>query len=77
MTARPRSTLARARRAALLGLLVLGGCGSYEPFEVHQPEDIKPGPGLLSGSDGRFVLHRGNLPAATTGGTADGKATAR
>ncbi|MDX6752035.1 hypothetical protein SH611_19685 [Geminicoccaceae bacterium 1502E] len=73
MTARPRSVLARARQAALLGLLVLlGGCGSYEPFEVHQPDDIKPGAGLLSGSDGRFVLHRGSLPGATT----DGKATA-
>lgn len=50
--------------AAFLAVLLLGACASYKPFEVGKPDDIKPGPGLLTGSEGRFVLYRGDLPGS-------------
>jgi hypothetical protein len=39
-------------------LLGLAGCGGWQPMEVPRSGDIKPGPGLLSGSSGEFVLRR-------------------
>jgi hypothetical protein len=43
----------------ILGLcLVLGACATPpEPYEYRSSNDIKPGPGLFSGEDGRFTLY--------------------
>ncbi len=35
----------------------LTGCASVEPFDYRPTADeMKPGPGLLSGEDGEFVI---------------------
>lgn len=36
-------------------LVVLSGCGGQN-YEYQDSNDIKPGPGLLSGEDGKFDL---------------------
>lgn len=43
----------------LLGLcLALGACATTpEPFDYRSSNDLKPGPGLFSGPDGRFTLY--------------------
>ena len=52
--------MGKARRAllALLVPLLLSGCGKYRPYEYVEPTDIPPGPGLLTGEDGEFVIYR-------------------
>ena len=40
----------------LLGSLWLAACAA-EPFDYTPPDQIQPGPGLLSGEDGEFVIH--------------------
>lgn len=42
---------------ALLGLL-LAGCAA-QPVPYHSGNEIPPGPGLLSGAEGAFVLRTG------------------
>ena len=37
-------------------LLVLGACAEMKPLEYTEIHEIPPGPGLLSGEDGKFVL---------------------
>ena len=37
-------------------LLLLGACAEVEPFEYTEIHEIQPGPGLLSGDDGEFIL---------------------
>ncbi len=37
-------------------LLVLGACAEMKPLEYTEIHEIPPGPGLLSGDDGKFVL---------------------
>ena len=37
-------------------LLLLGACAELKPLEYTEIHEIPPGPGLLSGEDGRFVL---------------------
>jgi hypothetical protein len=38
-------------------LLVLGACAEMKPLEYTEIHEIAPGPGLLSGEDGEFVLY--------------------
>ncbi|MEK0085896.1 hypothetical protein [Benzoatithermus flavus] len=45
------------RLAFLAGLLVsLAACSGWRPMEVPTNSDMKPGPGLFTGSSGAFVL---------------------
>ncbi len=37
-------------------LLLLGACAEVKPLEYTEIHEIPPGPGLLSGEDGEFVL---------------------
>jgi hypothetical protein len=34
----------------------LAGCAEFQPFEPPVAGEIPPGPGLLSGADGEFVI---------------------
>ena len=43
--------------SALLGVLWLAACAG-EPFDYKPPDAIPPGPGLLTGEDGEFVIYR-------------------
>lgn len=47
----------RCTRPLICGVLALamGACG-FEPMPVPDSSAIKPGPGLLSGKDGEFVI---------------------
>lgn len=38
-------------------LLLLGACADVKPLEYTAIHEIPPGPGLLSGEDGEFVLY--------------------
>jgi hypothetical protein len=53
-------------RGTVLALLVLGilaGCG-FKPMPVPDSSGIPPGPGLLTGKDGEWViLKRGRDPS--------------
>lgn len=40
---------------------VLAGCGAA-PLDYHSPNEIPPGPGLLSGEQGVFVVRLGERP---------------
>ena len=48
----------RSPMLALAGsmLLLLGACAEMKPLEYTEIHEIPPGPGLLSGEDGTFVL---------------------
>ncbi len=37
-------------------LLLLGACAELKPLEYTEIHEIPPGPGLLSGEDGEFVI---------------------
>ncbi len=37
-------------------LLVLGACAGVKPLEYTEIHESPPGPGLLSGEDGEFVI---------------------
>jgi hypothetical protein len=39
-------------------LLLLGACADVKPLEYTEIHEIPPGPGLLSGEDGEFVLYQ-------------------
>ncbi len=41
--------------SSLIGTLLLCGCGG-EPYSYTPENELKPGPGLLSGEDGEFNL---------------------
>ncbi len=51
--------MTRTLRVLMLVLAIgfLAGCAGVEPFD-YQPtaDEMKPGPGLLSGDDGEFVI---------------------
>ncbi len=48
----------RPRLVAALGaLLLVTACAGVKPFEYTEIHEIQPGPGLLSGNDGEFVLY--------------------
>ena len=40
--------------------LVVSACGPAKPLvhDIAQPDEMKPGPGLFSGKDGKFILYR-------------------
>lgn len=42
---------------AAMFLIALSACGSVKPIDYTEPHDIQPGPGLLSGEDGEFLLY--------------------
>ncbi len=51
----------QVRRSPMLALaagmlLLLGACAEMKPLEYTEIHEIPPGPGLLSGDDGKFVL---------------------
>jgi hypothetical protein len=53
-----------ARRGALFAILRAGAClglaaCGFAPMELPRNSDLKPGPGLLTGRDGEFVIHSG------------------
>ena len=37
-------------------LVLLGACAQVKPLEYTEIHEIQPGPGLLSGEEGEFVL---------------------
>ena len=41
----------------VLLLAALSACGNVKPIDYTEPHDIQPGPGLLSGEDGEFLLY--------------------
>ncbi len=49
------SPLVRAAVAAC-AVGALAACGKVEPFDYTAIHEIPPGPGLISGEDGEFVL---------------------
>ncbi len=45
----------------LLLTLLLSACESeFKPVEWKISSDIKPGPGLVSGEKGEFIIYQGN-----------------
>ena len=44
--------------AGLAGCLLLGGCATPpEPFEYQSDNERKPGPGLITGEEGAFIIY--------------------
>lgn len=45
---------------ALMGVLLLAGCGSMQPasYTYENPREMSSGPGLFTGQAGAFVLYR-------------------
>ena len=54
MTQRPYSSPVLL---AAMSLVALSACGNVKPIDYTEPHDIQPGPGLLSGEDGEFLLY--------------------
>ncbi len=52
-----------------LALLLLGlaACAQVKPFEYTEIHEIPPGPGLVSGEDGEFVLYSTLQPPPSDG----------
>ena len=45
--------------AVVAGLTAFGGCAvTPEPFEYQPDNELKKGPGLLSGEDGVFTIYQ-------------------
>ena len=44
--------------AALALVLALGACAGRRDLTYTPPDEIKSGPGVLSGENGEFVLYR-------------------
>lgn len=51
------TTMIRGMTTAI-ALLALAACAAGEPLEATRIDDIPPGPGLLTGEDGEFVIYR-------------------
>lgn len=48
-----------SRVACLAAIVVLSGCANstpIDPEEVSRPDQLKAGPGLITGSDGEFSV---------------------
>lgn len=47
-----------ALAVVLLAVLLAGGCAAGpKPFDYSAVDEVKPGPGLLSGDDGVFTIY--------------------
>lgn len=46
------------RIIAIIVLTALAACSAGEPLEYTAADEIRPGPGLVSGPDGKFTLYR-------------------
>jgi hypothetical protein len=46
----------RALPALMALTLLLGACAGVEPFEYAEVDDIKPGPGAVTGDDGEWLI---------------------
>ena len=59
-----------------LAVLILSACGPASPYVIDQPQpdEIPPGRGLLSGSDGEFVI-LGRSKSEAKGGADSGATT--
>ncbi len=59
MTTAQKNFRHRLRLLASAGalLVLLGACAQVKPLEYTEIHEIQPGPGLLSGEDGEFVLY--------------------
>lgn len=44
--------------ASFRAILLAMACAEVKPLEYTEIHEIQPGPGLLSGEDGEFVLYR-------------------
>lgn len=42
---------------AIVALGALAACSNVQPFDYTAIDEIPPGPGLISGGDGAFVLY--------------------
>ena len=43
----------------LFGMVVLNGCSTVpKPFEYQPDNELKKGPGLFSGEEGKFTIYR-------------------
>lgn len=50
--------------AGLVIAMVFGGCATPpEPFEYQSENELKPGPGLLTGEEGAFTIYGEPTPA--------------
>ena len=47
----------------VLALLAAGCATPPEPFEYQQNNELKPGPGILTGEDGVFTIYGEPTPA--------------
>jgi hypothetical protein len=47
----------------VLALLVAGCATPPEPFEYQQNNELKPGPGILTGEEGAFTIYGEPAPA--------------
>jgi len=58
MTEMENESIRRFPLVAVAGgmLLLLGACAEMKPLNYTEIHEIPPGPGLLSGEDGKFVL---------------------
>jgi hypothetical protein len=56
----------RRRTALVLTAILLAGCADLQPFAPPVAGEIPPGPGLLSGPDGTFVVTPDALPDRAT-----------
>ncbi len=59
-----RATFSERRRGASVALILalgigglMGGCADVQPLDYRPVDQIKPGPGLLTGDKGEFVLY--------------------
>jgi hypothetical protein len=57
MARRARDVTTRLALAVGGAALLLTACAA-EPFDYTPADEIPPGPGLLSGEDGEFVIYR-------------------
>ncbi len=59
MATATRGPVRRSGSFALAGgiLFLLGACAEVKPMEYTEIHEIPPGPGLVSGEDGEFVLY--------------------
>ena len=57
-----RNPLIRKALVAGFVAVLLVACGQAKPLvhDIPQPGEIPPGPGLLSGNDGKLILYGGS-----------------